>query len=187
MRLSTGLVRLLTERLRPFDELLSHESSAAVALILHPTEDGIEILFVKRRDDPNDPWSGQIALPGGRRKPSDRSMLETAIRETFEEVGILLDAKRMVLGALPDVTSSRNPGMLVTPFVALLEEKTPVKLSPELSEYFWASTKDLMECEVKVSLQSHETKTVTAYVYGEYVIWGLTARIIESFLKILEG
>ncbi|MCL7399683.1 MAG: CoA pyrophosphatase [Thaumarchaeota archaeon] len=182
-----GLVGLLTKRLRPVDELLSHEGSAAVVLILHPTEDGIEILFVKRRDDPNDPWSGQIALPGGRRNPSDSSMLETAIRETFEEVGILLDAKRMILGALPDVTSLRNPGMLVTPFVALLEEKMPVKLSPELSEYFWAPIKGLSECEVKVSLQDGEAKTVKAYVYGEYVIWGLTARIIESFLKILEG
>jgi len=185
--LLTDLTVLLTKRLRPVGKLSSHESSAAVVLILLPSNNGIEILFVKRKDDPNDPWSGQVALPGGRWNPSDNSILETAIRETFEEVGILLDAKSMVLGALPDVRSFRDPAMLVTPFVALLEERQPVKLSPELSSYFWAPIKDLREAEVEVSLRDGETKAVKAYVYGEHVIWGLTARILESFLKILEG
>lgn len=181
------LTGLLTKRLTPVEKLLSHESSAAVVLMLVPSGNDVEALFVKRKDDPNDPWSGQVALPGGHRKSSDSSILETAIRETFEEVGILLDSKRTVLGALPDVKSFRNPSVSVTPFVALLEEKQPVKLSPEISSYFWAPIKGLREAETRVNLQDGETKTVKAYVYGEYVIWGLTARILESFLKILEG
>ncbi len=185
--LLTDLVRLLTKRLTPPDELSRHESYAAVMLILLPSSDDVEVLFVKRKDDHNDPWSGQIALPGGRRKSSDSSILETAVRETFEEVGILLDPKSMVLGALPDVWSLRNPDIVVTPFVALLEEKRPLKLSPELSSYFWAPIKGLKNDDVKVTLRNGETRTVKAYIYGEYVIWGLTARIIDSFLKILES
>ncbi|MCS7135916.1 MAG: CoA pyrophosphatase [Nitrososphaerota archaeon] len=182
----TRIAELLAKRLRPVGELLPHSSSAAVMLMLFLNNSDLEVLFVKRKDDPNDPWSGQVALPGGRRKPSDNSILETAVRETFEEVGIMVDPRRTVLGALPDVSSLRNPDILVTPFVALLEEKRPVKLSSELSDYFWASIKDLRKDEVKVSLQNGETKTVKAYVYGVYVIWGLTAQIIDSLLKILE-
>lgn len=183
----TRIAELLAKRLRPVGELLSHGSSAAVMLMLFLNNGNLEVLFVKRKDDPSDPWSGQVALPGGRRKPSDNSILETAVRETFEEVGIMVDPRRTVLGALPDVRSLRNPDMLVTPFVALLEEKRPVKLSSELSDYFWVSIRDLREDEVKVSLQNGETKAVKAYVYGAYVIWGLTAQIIDSLLKILEG
>lgn len=180
------LIDLLTRRLSPIEKLSSHDSSAAVMLILFPRNNDVEVLFVKRRDDPNDPWSGQVALPGGRRKPSDSSILETAIRETFEEVGILLDAKRTVLGALPDVRSSKDPSLLITPFVAVLEERRPVKLSEEISSYFWAPIKDLKEVEVKVNLRNGEAETVRAYVHGEHIIWGLTARIIKSFLNILE-
>ncbi|MEM2910464.1 MAG: CoA pyrophosphatase [Nitrososphaerota archaeon] len=180
------LVELLTKRLRPIEEVLPHKSSAAVTLILSLSNEDVEALFVKRKDDPQDPWSGQIALPGGHWSPSDSSILETAIRETFEEVGILLDPEHTILGALPDVRPLRDPDMLITPFVAFIREKPPIRLSPELSDYFWAPLKFLKEDEVEVSLQNGKTRIVKAYVYRNHVIWGLTARILESFLKILK-
>jgi len=180
------LTELLSKRLRPPRELLSHRSSAAVMLILQPSNGDLRILFVRRREDPKDPWSGQVALPGGRRIPSDRSIIETAVRETFEEVGILLEPEQTVLGALPDVRPLRYPDMLITPFVALMKEDRPIRLSPELSGYFWAPIRSLKEDEVKVSLQNGETKIVRAYVYRNHVIWGLTARVVGSLLKILK-
>src|ERR1035437_8323829 len=64
---------------------------AAVALILRETVDGeVELLFIKRAARGDDPWSGQIALPGGRHQASDQSLEDTAVRETLEEVGLEL-------------------------------------------------------------------------------------------------
>ena len=64
---------------------------AAVAIILTPQPDSI--LLIRRADRSGDPWSGHMALPGGRREPSDSDLAATAIREVAEEVGIQLSAK----------------------------------------------------------------------------------------------
>src|SRR5574342_1183890 len=61
--------------------------AAAVAVILHDSDDGLETLFIHRAVRVGDTWSGQIAFPGGRREPADPDLLTTAIRETFEEIG----------------------------------------------------------------------------------------------------
>ncbi|MBD0320648.1 MAG: NUDIX domain-containing protein, partial [Gemmatimonadetes bacterium] len=62
--------------------------SAAVALLLRPSGDGPELLLIRRAEREGDPWSGHMALPGGRADPRDRDAAATAARETLEEVGI---------------------------------------------------------------------------------------------------
>ena len=61
---------------------------AAVALVLLDGPQGIEILLIKRAERADDPWSGQIALPGGRYDVGDRDLEATAVRETREETGV---------------------------------------------------------------------------------------------------
>ena len=79
-----------------------NDRRAAVALILRDGAAGIELLFIRRAEHPMDPWSGQMAFPGGRAEPGDRDLEATAIRETLEEIGLDLgEAER--LGALDEV------------------------------------------------------------------------------------
>lgn len=91
-------------------------SRAAVAVVVGPDED---LLFIRRAERPGDPWSGDMAFPGGRAEPIDPSPRHTAERETMEEVGLdLRDAD--YLGALRIQRSPlRDPalGFGIFPFV----------------------------------------------------------------------
>lgn len=93
---------------------------AAVAAIVSPTPDGLALLLVRRATRPGDPWSGDVALPGGREDAADPDLLATAIRETREELGLDLVARAHLLGRLGDVVTlapRRMRPMIVSPWV----------------------------------------------------------------------
>ncbi|MGB5283894.1 MAG: NUDIX domain-containing protein, partial [Polyangiales bacterium] len=69
-------------------ELAEHEKWAAVAMLLREGASGPEVFFIRRAEHPRDPWSGHMAFPGGRRDAGDATLLDTAMRETREEVGV---------------------------------------------------------------------------------------------------
>ena len=75
---------------------LTENRCAAVALIFAQGRDGLELCFVKRKEYPGDPWSGQMALPGGKRNPGDYTPHDVAIREVQEEVGVTLHAHQLI-------------------------------------------------------------------------------------------
>src|ERR1700680_3050243 len=86
---------------------------AAVALVLRQGARGLEILLIKRAEHMDDPWSGHVALPGGREEPADASLQETAVRETLEETGIDLARDGEVLGALDDLRPTTAPNTIL--------------------------------------------------------------------------
>jgi len=117
-----------------------HESEdrvhAAVSLILRSGPE-LEVLLIRRAEAEGDPWSGQMALPGGRREPQDDDLLATAVRESWEETGVRLDQEGIVLGKLGPVTpnSTRLPPIFIFPFVFGVGAETPAKIaSPEVDE-----------------------------------------------------
>lgn len=158
------------------------DAQAAVVVLLKRTDQGTLVLFVKRAEKPTDPWSGQTALPGGKRDPKDQDMKTTAVRETLEETGLnLLDGYRF-LGVIDPVNSVQKPNMKILPFVVLQEKEEKLKLNEELSEYFWTPLKELAKHKgiIKNSFGEYP-----AYIIEKCVIWGLTYRIIEKLLFLL--
>jgi 8-oxo-dGTP pyrophosphatase MutT (NUDIX family) len=112
---------------------------AAVAMILHQSADDLEALFIKRAARAGDPWSGQIAFPGGRFEPTDADLLATAVRETREETGIDLRAAEQ-LGVLDDLNprTPTLPPIVVRPFVFGVAARPTLSLSPdEVQRAFW--------------------------------------------------
>jgi len=170
----------IVKALKPFSSI--REANAAVSILLKPTEQDLNILFVKRVENPRDLWSGQIALPGGKRDPKDRDLKETVMRETLEETGINLESCRF-LGVTEPIRSRVNPEMKVLPFVFLIENEPIIKLNrDELERYHWIPIKDLVKNEriVKFRLKEH-----SAFIIGDIEIWGLTFRILKSFLRVI--
>ncbi|HYK10880.1 MAG TPA: CoA pyrophosphatase [Gemmatimonadales bacterium] len=161
---------------------------AAVAVILHEDQDGISALFIKRAEQLGDPWSGQIAFPGGRFEVGDADLLSTAIREAREETGIDLNEAEQ-LGALDDVNprSPHLPPIFVRPFVFALSRRPPHTNSPaEVQRSFWIPFKTLIDpatsTQITMTLRGIP-RTFTAYKVEGEVIWGMTERIVRLFLE----
>ena len=156
---------------------------AAVAIMVDPSYGEGAILFIRRTEREGDPWSGQIAFPGGHRGPNDHDLRETAVREAREEVGIDLHDHEY-LGLLPQMRA-RTRQTLVAPFIFQLKTHVKIRLNEEVAESFWASLSDLAAIEVTKSevYTQHRKLMVNSYVYQTHVIWGLTFRIINTLLN----
>jgi len=162
---------------------------AAVAIIVRVNErGGLDVLLIKRADRAGDPWSGHAALPGGRRDPDDRSLEDTALREVWEEVGIDVRRDGQVLGTLDDLTP-RNPTlppMAVRPFVATVAD-VPLAPNHEVASAAWIPL-DVLRAPAasrdSVVLVQGERWTVPSFVVADYLVWGMTARILRQFLGL---
>lgn len=174
---------------RPFEEDAPEASPAAVALVLTQSADGLAALFIRRAVRPGDPWSGQIALPGGRRDPGDPDLFATAVRETLEETGVAL-AHAEPLGVLDDVYPRTPvlPPVVVRPFVFALPEPPALALSDEVTTAFWVPLGVLRapttQRDITLVIRG-ESRTFPAYQVGDHVIWGLTERILTPFLALV--
>jgi 8-oxo-dGTP pyrophosphatase MutT (NUDIX family) len=160
---------------------------AAVALIVAPSPDAL--LLIQRAERPGDPWSGHMALPGGRRDPEDHDLLATAIREIGEEVGISIPRETLV-GALPDVVprTPTLPPIAVRPFLLAVPSRPDLVLNPEVAATTWVSLEELLRPgvrrQVTVDIQGH-TREVWAYLLEAGVVWGMTERILSSLVQLL--
>jgi len=170
----------------PLDAVAKHsgDDRAAVTLIIRDSAD-LDALFVKRVANEADPWSGQIAFPGGRFEHPDNNIIDTAIREAREETGIDLLSKGRLVGALDEVRPINMSNLVVTPLVALVEGKPTTRPSSEVEEAFWASLRGLERITYETTLTAGARWRGEAFRYGNYIIWGMTGHIIDGFLSRL--
>ena len=165
---------------------------AAVALIFRTGESGMpELLFIRRADYPSDPWSGQVAFPGGREETGDANLANTAIRETREETGLDLDCDGTVIGMLDDLrpTTTRLPDIIVRPYVVLLKQVRELLLSDEVAMAFWVPLESLRRGESwrdTTVLARGVQMNRRAFHHQGQVIWGMTERILAQLLALLE-
>ena len=128
---------------------------------------------------------GQISFPGGTRDDGDRDLLTTALRETFEEVGIRPEDVE-VLGELDDLLAVTN--FVVTPFVGVFPYPYDFKVSTEeiaeLIEIPLSFFADPRNRRVEERLYRGRMVTVYFYDYGKYTVWGVTARILKGFVDL---
>lgn len=180
--------QLLRQRLLPVNsDVMSGNDQppdAAVAVIIDPLDRG-SMLLIRRTKREGDPWSGQIAFPGGHKASGDRTLLDTAIREVDEEVGIAL-RQHETLGALPFV-QGRTRRIRVAPFVFLLRVGEEIQRNVEVADAFWIPLSYIASSAIAKSEVQIESgrRLIDSYVYRGNVIWGLTFRIIKILLDIM--
>lgn len=159
---------------------------AAVAVILAPSTRGAQILLIERAQRDGDPWSGHMALPGGRLEPSDPDWLHAALRETREEVGVELDPRELV-GELDDLRPVTAPARIVVrPFVFVVPRRPAITLSDEVARVEWATLDELARTAGSVEVfHLGAPRVLPSYFVGGRAVWGMTQRILEPFLGLL--
>ncbi|HEU4878500.1 MAG TPA: CoA pyrophosphatase [Gemmatimonadaceae bacterium] len=165
---------------------------AAVAILIRFGQgDEPEIFFIQRAEYEGDPWSGHIAFPGGREEAADESLLETAIRETFEETGIDLRGSADLLGVLHDLrpVSVKLPEVMVRPYVFVGREIPEPVLSSEVAGAFWVPLAALLDTSVwkDTMVRAGEVEiNRRAFHHEGNIVWGITERILSDLLGLIE-
>lgn len=170
---------------RPRSLLHPQMVPAAVLIPVFPLKGEAHLLFTVRTDEVEH-HKGQVSFPGGARDPHDRSLEETALRETYEEVGITAEHIR-IIGCMDDFPTISN--FLVTPFVASLPEKFNLQVNAAEVERviqvplgFFLSGADF---EVRRRKYLGRMHPVYYYHHQEATIWGITAAILKRFLEVV--
>jgi 8-oxo-dGTP pyrophosphatase MutT (NUDIX family) len=143
-----------------------------------------QLVLTRRRADLRR-HAGEISFPGGRRDGDDATLLDTALREAEEEIGLPRE-QASVLGELP-ATSTFATGYLIHPFVAAIPSGTAWELSPrEVDAVLELPLQRVREGRTVAELERRGiTFRTDAYVVDDHLIWGATARIIEHLLERL--
>ena len=176
-----------------FVEPQASTRQAAVAIILRPTDTLCDVLFIQRAEKDGDPWSGQMAFPGGHLEDDDDGLKGAAMRETQEEIGLdLSDAE--YLGAMDHERAQprgRVLNMLIAPHVFLIEGDPVFNPNYEVAEVVWAPMDQLLANSL------HDTHTYpianrpticNGYrLERGHFVWGLTYRMLKSFFSTLDA
>jgi 8-oxo-dGTP pyrophosphatase MutT (NUDIX family) len=191
------VLRVLRVRLLPVEKVLCQDDSvegfqpearrAAVLMPLFELQGEAYLAFIRRASTLR-AHSGEIAFPGGKFEPGEAFPVMTALRETQEEIG-LDPASIEVLGLLPPVFTPVS-NYLITPVVAYLPSGlgTLTLQSSEVTEVIQASLGRLSDPAIAHTEQwarSGEVRTVYFYTYDAYQIWGVTGRMLATFLELL--
>ncbi len=161
---------------------------AGVLIPLVKRRNGIELLFTRRTDTVLT-HKGQISFPGGQREDTDVETMETALRESYEEIG-LEPSRVTVLGELDDVFTAVS-SFVITPVVGLVEGGIDdLVLAPdEVKSVLVVPVTRLLDPEVhrtEIRSVGEQQYRIHYYTVGDDVIWGATGRIVYQFLKAWE-
>ena len=159
---------------------------AVVAVLLsQDSADELSTLLIQRVERINDPWSGQIGLPGGRVEKSDGSTREALEREVREEVGLELEQEGEQLGLLSVGHPGRRTEMRVQPWVYGLHRQPEVKIGPEVQYAFWVGLSTLPSFKTTSEIEMKGTRvSVDAFLVDGRVVWGYTYRVLSELLAV---
>ncbi|MEO6797553.1 MAG: CoA pyrophosphatase [Candidatus Dormibacter sp.] len=181
-RLQAGLAERLPHRLEAAPPLLR----AAVLIPLFVVAARVEVLFTRRTDTVLT-HKGQISFPGGQREATDASMVETALRESYEEIGLEV-ARVTVLGELDDVFTSVS-GFIVTPVVGMVEgPPADLTLAPAEVKSVFTVPIDRLQAVHTTQVRQFDGHAYRIHYYtvADDVIWGATGLILHQFLASWE-
>lgn len=173
---------------------LLHSKKAAVTAALYADDNNLVRLILILRNTYNGVHSNQIGFPGGRVEEDDKTLFDTAIRETFEEIGIAVEKNELIreLKEIYIPPSNFN----VYPFLVLLNHPPSfVKDDKEVKEIITIDLDSLLNCKITQTLIPVPTKLnelntqndvlVPAFKLAGYNVWGATAMMLSEIRDLI--
>ena len=161
---------------------------AAVLGLFYPNKKGQTTFLLIERASYKGTHSAQISFPGGKIDSSDTNLQETALRETFEEVGVVPRSIE-IIRELTDVYIPPS-NFLATPFIAFLEKKPEFIINYEVKNTIEVLLEDLLNesslTTVNLTTSYMENTNVPCFKLNGYVVWGATAMILSEIKELLK-
>lgn len=183
--LSAHLRMIPSQRLPEFERSNDCGKRASVLLLVYPYRDDIYTVLI-RRPEYNGHHSGQIALPGGKHQPEDSSVVDTALREAREEVGIY-PAEVNVLAELTQLFIPPS-NFLLTPVLAWQDRRPDfVADSREVAEICEVKLRDFNptnRAEKEIQLSNGRFFLTPYYNVNQLIVWGATAMILSEWEEL---
>ena len=160
---------------------------AAVAMLLREQAGEAEVLFIRRAEYELDPWSGDLAFPGGCIDPTDGTPRAAAERETHEEIGIKL-APQHYLGRSDDLAGAYL-SIHISCFVYQLDKEVEFRLNGEVVDLFWVPFRTLLDPQRNRLHEFHYRgagrchPVIDLSEWSDRPLWGITYRLLENFIK----
>lgn len=179
---------IFRERLSKERARIVERKSAAVAVILSDDpREGPGLLLIRRAKVPTDPWSGHVALPGGRADPTDADLLGTAIRETKEEAGIDLSDEAW-LGCLTPLQARARGELIdlwVHPQVFFLPERPRISTSVEVEQARWIQLAWFGDqLRARTIFDERRQSDLPALELDGFLLWGLSLKILRALFGV---
>ena len=162
---------------------------SGVMLLLYEKDNSLHIVFTQRKTYEG-VHSGQMSFPGGKQEAGDLTLVHTALRETYEEVGVKPDAIE-VIGRLsqlyiPPSNFLVHPSVGFSPAIeGFIPQPQEVEKVVEIPVEFFLDSKNI-NLQTEIRLFNNTTVRVPAYIYNQHIIWGATAIMLSEFTFILE-
>ena len=130
--------------------------------------------------------AGEISFPGGKLDSNDSDLLETALRETREEIGLSI-SKEQVVGQLEPVVTL-NSGFLILPFISVVNEITPLSANAEVEKIFHIPLDSFLKTQARDPDPSHNLiQEMYTFEYQNQIVWGASARILKQIQDCLKS
>ena len=168
---------------------------AEVALVLDVSLDNNDpnILFIQRAECEKDPWSGQMAFPGGRRETTDLVDGDAACRETAEEIGLQIGTAQLI-GRLNDMRGrhgGRSADLMISCFVFVTDQIEQLALNHEVADVMHLPISQLLDPSLRTSIRYDSAGDIDfpgifLSAKDERIIWGLTYRFLTDFFSLFD-
>ena len=130
--------------------------------------------------------AGEISFPGGKLESADADLLETALRETSEELGLTI-SKDDVIGQLEPVVTL-NSGFLILPFISVVDKIPPLSANAEVEKIFHIPLESFLKTQAKDPDPSHNLiQEMYTFEYENQIVWGASARILKQIRDCLKS
>ena len=182
--MADDLLSAVLRKLEPEQPKVESRRLAAISVMILGSAEP-KTLLIKRAERSGDPWSGQVAFPGGKMAEGDSSARQTAVRETMEELEVNL-AEDADFAGYHRPFRTHTGDMDVVPVVFLLRRKVNVVPNLEVSGYRWVGLNEFLlprSASTYLFKAGDASRDMPAFVLGDYVVWGLTHRILSSLLS----